>query len=509
MAPAPMAGMRRAAVLVAALALLGTGIAPAHADETADLTAPPLVDATSADSTVDDSSAIPEGLRAKVAADSPLAFLESSPTPGGAGLRAAQATTTEANGTASISGVLTYWSAGVGGYPLSTGAIDAHRYDAGIDDYEFVATATTAANGAYTLSGLPAGEYLLLAYDTAATPKGLPEFYRDAQVVAWAEHVIVADGQARTGINEELEPLLKDRIAGADRYATSVAASQSAFDEGVACVWIANGLAFPDALSAGPAAAHCGGPLLLVPGTGIPTVVLDELKRLKPAKIYVAGGTGAVSANVEKTLRTLAPSFQRYAGTDRYDTSRKIVAGAFGTSDAVWVASGLNFPDALSASGAAAAADIPVLILPGTATSLDAASRTAITNLGAASVGIAGGTGAVSKGIESGIWSIASVEWLERFGGATRYATADAIATAVWDGSWAIYAFLASGSNFPDALAAAPLAGWVGAPLFITPDTCTTAETRGLIDYLGVYEAFVMGYYQPLYYGNWQPFRAC
>jgi putative cell wall-binding protein len=500
-----MAGLRRAAVLVASLALLGSGIAPAHADDAPELPAPPVADAP-ADAAVD----LPDGLRAKLPADAPIAFLGEGTATSKGGLRTAEATSAAANATGSISGVLTYWSAGVSGYALATGAIDAHRWDESTGEYVFTATALAGADGAYTLTDLPAGSYLLLAYDTdVEDPKGLPEFYPDAQALSWADLVAVGDGEAVTYINEQLEPLMKDRIAGQTRYETAVAASQSGFGEGVPCVWIANGVAFPDALSAGPAAAHCGGPLLLVPGTTIPPAVLAEIQRLQPGKIVVAGGTGAVSSAVESTLRTLAPEFQRYAGTDRYDTSRKIVAGAFGTSPGLWVASGANFPDALSASGAAAAADIPVLIVPGTATSLDAASKTAITNLGAAEVGIAGGAGAVSNGIATGISAIPSVESVDRFGGATRYETADAITTAVWDGGWAIYAFLASGSNFPDALAAAPLAGWLGAPLFITPDTCATADTTGLVEYLGVSEAFVMGYYQPLYYNGWNPFRTC
>ncbi|MGR0218494.1 cell wall-binding repeat-containing protein [Agromyces sp. ZXT2-6] len=506
MAPAPMAGLRRATVLAATLALLGAGIAPAHAEETPDLTAPPLVDAPA-----DTPSEVPDGLRAEVPEDAPIAFLGSAPAATSDGLRTADAqVSADASGTGSISGVLTYWYAGAGGYSLTTGAIDAHRWDEALGDYVFTATAAAGPNGAYTLTGLPAGSYLLLAYDTMVDdPRGIPEFYPDAQALSWAELVVVGDGEAVTGIDEELEPLLKGRIAGQTRYETAVAASQSGFGEGVECVWIANGLAFPDALSAGPAAAHCGGPLLLVPGTSVPPAVAAELERLQPKKIVVAGGTGAVSAGVETTLRSFAPTFERYAGVDRYDTSRKIVAGAFGSSDGLWVASGANFPDALSASGAAAAAGIPVLIVPGTAASLDAASTAAITNLGAVDVAIAGGTGAVSGGIAAGIAAIPSVEWVDRFGGLTRYETADAITAAVWDGSWAIYAFLASGSNFPDALAAAPLAGWVGAPLFITPDSCATADTRGLIEYLGVAEAFVMGYYQPLYYNGWEPFRAC
>ena len=88
-----------------------------------------------------------------------------------------------------------------------------------------------------------------------------------------------------------------------------------------------------------------------------------------------------MSATVESVLTDIAP-VTRYGGIDRYDTSRKIVASEFGTSTGMWVATGANFPDALAASAGAAAADVPVLIVPGAATALDSASAGAITNLG-------------------------------------------------------------------------------------------------------------------------------
>ena len=78
------------------------------------------------------------------------------------------------------------------------------------------------------------------------------------------------------------------RLAGADRYATAVAISQSAFQTQLPgqqfIVTLASGANFPDALAAWPLAASRGGPLLLVPKDGVlPTSVKDELTRLNPA----------------------------------------------------------------------------------------------------------------------------------------------------------------------------------------------------------------------------------
>ena len=111
------------------------------------------------------------------------------------------------------------------------------------------------------------------------------------------------------------------RVYGADRYETAIKVAAS-FSPGVPVVYVATGMNYPDALSAAPAAAAQGGPLLLVPPTGLSAAVRDELRRLKPALIVVAGGEGAVSRSTYTALSGLAPSIRRDAGADRYSTSR-------------------------------------------------------------------------------------------------------------------------------------------------------------------------------------------
>ena len=92
------------------------------------------------------------------------------------------------------------------------------------------------------------------------------------------------------------------RLSGADRYATSAAISKASFSPGVPVAYIATGLNFPDALSGAPVAALAGGPILLVPGTSIPSAIATELGRLKPARIVILGSTSVVSSGVATTL---------------------------------------------------------------------------------------------------------------------------------------------------------------------------------------------------------------
>ncbi|WP_136707598.1 cell wall-binding repeat-containing protein [Agromyces sp. H66] len=507
MAPAAMAGLRRAAVLVSALALLGVGIAPANAvDESIPDLSPPVAKAAPDDTGGD----APPNLRARVAEGSAEAYLAQSdlaPAEASQRLSAGDAAETAELAGGTISGTITYWKDGASAGPLATGYAIAYGLDDATGGYLEAGSASATAAGEYSIAGLPAGDYVVLFADAAGTVLR-SEFWDDAQYVEWTPVITLAEGETRTGIDEQLEPLLKWRIAGADRYETAVGVSTS-FPEDVPCVFIANGTGFADALSAGPAAAHCGGPLLLVYPTLVPAVVFGELQRLSPDRIVIAGGPGAVSAEVEAALSKIAP-VTRYGGLDRYETSRLIVDGEFGTAPAAWVATGANFPDALAASAGAAAADIPVLIVPGSAAELDQASAVALTDLGATDIGIAGGTSAVSAGIETAIESLAGTVSVIRAGGADRYETGASIMDTVFGGSWAPYAFFASGENFPDALAGAPLAGVFAAPLYVTPASCVSSLVQEQVESLQVADAFVLGYYQQeLYYDGWEPFRTC
>ncbi len=94
------------------------------------------------------------------------------------------------------------------------------------------------------------------------------------------------------------------RLAGADRYTTAVAVSNGTFDPGPT-VFIATGAAFPDALGGSPVAGGLPGPLLLVPGTSVPSSVATELRRLNPGTVVVLGGTSAVSETVVAQIKSL------------------------------------------------------------------------------------------------------------------------------------------------------------------------------------------------------------
>lgn len=250
-----------------------------------------------------------------------------------------------------------------------------------------------------------------------------------------------------------------DRQAGANRYATAVDISQRTFPTpGVPVAYVATGGNFPDALAAGPVAAKRGGPLLLLRLNDVPHETAAELDRLNPAEIVIAGGTGVVSAGVEAQLKQYAPVVKREWGANRYATAANIALQNFSAGvDVVYVATGTNFPDALAAGPSAAIRGGAVLLVKGNA--LPPETANALAQLRPDRIVIAGGTSVVSPAVETELARYAPVT---RESGANRYATAANISAASFaPGVDVVY--VATGANFPDALAAGPAASKSGA----------------------------------------------
>lgn len=284
-----------------------------------------------------------------------------------------------------------------------------------------------------------------------------------------------------------------DRISGADRYATAVSISEK-YDAGVPVLYIATGSNYPDALSAAPAAAAQGGPLLLTTPALLPNNVRAEIVRLSPSLIVVVGGESAVSPDVYRQLGALAPAIRRDSGADRYETSRTISQRAFpsGASSA-FVATGTNFPDALSAAGAAASNGSPVILLNGSSREVDTFTRAFLVGLGVTRVTIAGGPAVVSPEIEAAL----RVEFaVNRLAGGDRFETSSAINRGSFFAAPTVY--FAVGSGFADALAGAALAGRDNAALYVVPGTCVPDYVVADLQSLGTTKRILLGGAQAL-----------
>jgi putative cell wall-binding protein len=140
-------------------------------------------------------------------------------------------------------------------------------------------------------------------------PNSLPQVVADEITRLAPSRIVVVGGTAAVspGVFAQLQGLVANtvRISGANRYDTAVAISQDAFSAGAARAYVGTGLNFPDALAGAAAAGWWHGPVLLVPGTSIPTSVSDEITGLGATKIIILGGTAVVSIAVETSLGLL------------------------------------------------------------------------------------------------------------------------------------------------------------------------------------------------------------
>ncbi|GAB3070396.1 cell wall-binding repeat-containing protein [Pedococcus soli] len=298
---------------------------------------------------------------------------------------------------------------------------------------------------------------------------GAPAYGAAPAAVHRAAPAVVTGAGTAAGADSAAAAATTRRLAGANRYETAVAVSRSAFPGTVDSVFVASGATFADALAAGAAGGSQQAPVLLVPQSGtLPPVVAAELDRLGPSRIYVVGGTGAVSGQMGVQLGTHAP-VTRIAGVDRFDTAAKLVpfhvytdgadGGTEGPGSAV-LANGLSLADGVTAGALAAHRRNPVLASPlllTTTGSLPGSTRSALKAGGFVDVVIVGGTGVVSPAVEKEVRTLLPKARVTRLAGADRYATAAAVSRASIPQAPAQDVFLTSGTTFADALSVAPV----------------------------------------------------
>jgi putative cell wall-binding protein len=279
-----------------------------------------------------------------------------------------------------------------------------------------------------------------------------------------------------------------ERIAGTDRYETAAKLSAAAFTPDTSTVYVATGLSFSDALAAGPAAAKKKAPILLVGTDTVPDVTKAEIQRLTPNEIVIVGGTGAVSAGVETTLKGLVSNTRRIAGQTRFETAKAISADAFGTGVPVaYVASGINFPDALGGGAAGGALGGPILLTDTSA--LPAPTAAELDRLDPTSIVILGGTGAVAPAVASSAGSYGAVR---RVAGPTRAATSAGVSRDTFK-TTAKTVVLATGEQFPDALAGSAAAAGLGGPLLLVSRDCVSRAVNAEIDRLSPERIILLG----------------
>ena len=231
----------------------------------------------------------------------------------------------------------------------------------------------------------------------------------------------------------------------------------------------------PRCLGRCPPAAINGEPVLLV-NEAVPASTLIELSRLGVSSITVLGGSAAVPDSVVASLDLVVPT-SRIAGSDRYSTAAEIVQATFTSADTVYVATGLNFPDALAGVPAAAGDSAPILLVK--PDSIPGATKAQLDRLEPSTIKILGGPAVISTGVADSLTNYAPS--VIRLSGSDRYSTATAISKHAFP-SGASTIYIATGLNYPDALAGGPAAGVNDAPILLVRTDCIPGTTETEIE---------------------------
>lgn len=149
------------------------------------------------------------------------------------------------------------------------------------------------------------------------------------------------------------------RLEGANRYETNLKALNAINLERGTNLIVCSGKSFQDALSAST--------------TGLPILLVDErlgdkqreflAEHVSPeSKIYIAGGTFAVSETVEGQLRNYTSNISRVYGKDSYSTATAIAKTFYPNAKQALVATTKSFRDGLSGSVLAYVKAAPLLL---------------------------------------------------------------------------------------------------------------------------------------------------
>lgn len=252
------------------------------------------------------------------------------------------------------------------------------------------------------------------------------------------------------------------RLGGTDRIKTAVQISENGWPTHSNVAILVRDDDFPDALAGTPLAHMFDAPILLTDKETLSPDTETELKRIQPETIFILGSYGAVSQDIETTLKSnFTKDIRRLGGVDRYDTAAKIAQYMLKQSGSNYpeavIAYGENFPDALAISSFAGYDQVPILLTE--THSIPEATTNALKDLGVTNTVIVGGSGVIDDNV------LSQFPHGVRIAGNNRYETGSVIASAFNPTPKNLY--IATGEAFPDALAGAALAAQNGDPILL------------------------------------------
>ena len=325
---------------------------------------------------------------------------------------------------------------------------------------------------------------------------------------------LAAETYTITGLNEAnterlakwmVKPLARvDILAGSNRYETAVKIAEeyaeltgdiTSYHGYEANIVLVNGNALVDGLAAAPLAAKLSNnnvvkaPVLLTEADSLPKATKAYLKEviknvhignLKDVTIHLVGGETVLNKSLERELKALGFSVERYGGDNREATSLE-VAEAMGDKSEAFLVGAEGEADAMSIAAVAAETGTPIIVAKKGGVSEDA-----VYELRDKEVTIIGGENAVSKADYNAVK--AEAEGVLRIAGSNRQATNAEIVKKYYKNNFlrAENIIVAKDgqrnkTELVDALAAANMASAKNAPIVLATDKLSKDQLNALI----------------------------
>ncbi len=290
------------------------------------------------------------------------------------------------------------------------------------------------------------------------------------------------------------EQLPAERVSGSNRYMTAEYCAFKAFPNGAENAIVVSGQGWADALVGVPLAYKLGAPIILADGKTLDPSTSEALWYLNVQNVCILGGSKSVSKTIEKKLtegdkpekvdpNVYYPTYNtsRISGKDRYDTAvsiaKRLQEETKKAPETVFFVSASNFADALSVSTVAALKEAPVLYI-NQAGVLDSSTKAYLKSCknSIKNAYVIGGKKAIADKALSQIKPyVAKTGKVERIAGANRYDTCVKV-NQKFASCFGDDICMATGNNFPDALAGGVLAANLKAPMMLVGNNLEASQ---------------------------------
>lgn len=285
-------------------------------------------------------------------------------------------------------------------------------------------------------------------------------------------------------------------VAGSDRFETAIEVSKEYTNTDTVnskAIVLVGRDAVVDGLAVAPLAQKLNAPILLTDKDVVPSNVMKEIDRVIKEEvtdggvktIYLVGGENTISDSVKSQLAKYGITIKRLAGDSRYQTSVKIAEELYaneGVKTGAYIVGGYGEADAMSIAPKAAAEGKAIIVSDVDAKDKDVRAFLKANKDAIVSLEIIGGQTHISTDAMKELKEMATSTIL-RTAGANRQET-NAKVVAGFESNTTDFVLSKDGSGnkteLVDALASAPLAAQLKAPIVLNTNGLTTAQVNAV-----------------------------